>query len=178
MPADSKVVGDSLNGNVGAAFLLYSLSGFAAAYPQQFPLAGHLDATGRQVLADVNTQCVSESLGRYAGQDLSRYFRAGETTTTFEAIPSVARVLDANTLTTSAPLPRVPVYQHHGAGDEIVPYGQAFTLHQRWCTAGVTTVFQPFPGEHLTTNSEAAPTAVQFLADRLAGTPVTGSCLL
>jgi len=33
------------------------------------------------------------------------------------------------------------------------------------------------PGEHLTTNSEAAPIAVQFLADRLAGRPVLGSCL-
>ncbi len=176
VPADSKAVGDSLNGNAGAAFLLYSLSGFATAYPQQFPLAAHLDAAGRQVLADVNTQCVSDSLGRYAFQDVSQYFRAGETTTTFEAIPSVARVLTANTLTTSAPLPKVPVYQYHGAGDEIVPFGQAYTLHQAWCVGGVTTVFQPFPGEHLTTNSEAAPTAVQFLADRLAGRPVTGSC--
>ncbi len=178
VPADSRAVGDSLNGNVGAAFLLYSVSGFGAAYPSQFPIEQHLNATGKQVLADVNTQCVTDSLGRYAFQDVSQYLKPGETTATFQAIPSVAKVLEANTLTTKSLLPEVPVFQYHGLGDEVVPLGQAMTLHSTWCAKGVTTVFQGFPGEHLTTNAQASGVAVQFLADRLAGTPVTGSCAL
>ncbi len=178
VPADSKAVGDSLNGNVGAAFLLYSTSGFGAAYPRQFPIAEHLNAAGTAVLAAVNTQCTTESLTTYAGKDISQYLKGGETVAQFEAIPSVAKVLADNTLTTKALLPRVPVFQYHGAADEIVPFGQAYTLHQTWCRKGVTTVFQPFPGEHLTTNAQASGVAVQFLDDRLAGTPVTGSCLV
>lgn len=177
VPADSKAVGDSLNGNVGAAFLLYSLSGFGAAYPKQFPIADHLNAAGTATLAAVNTQCVTDSLGMYAFKDVSTYLKNGETNAHFEAIPSVARVLAANTITTQALLPKVPVFQYHGLGDEIVPLAQAKALHATWCAKGVTTTFTGFPGEHLTTNSEAAPLAVQFLADRLDGKPVLGSCL-
>jgi predicted esterase len=112
----------------------------------------------------------------YAFQDLSRYFQ-GMTVAQFGNIPSVAAVTAANTITTLPQVPRVPVFQYHGLGDEIVPLAQAMTLHQTWCAKKVTTTFTGFPGEHLTTNAQAAPFAVQFLADRLAGKPVVGSCL-
>lgn len=176
VPADSRAVGQSLNGNAGAAFLMYSLAGFAAAYPQQVPLYAHLNAAGKAAFAAVATQCTTQSLAMYAGKDLSDYFQ-NMTVTQFGDIPSVAQVEAANTITTKAVVPKVPVFQYHGAADEIVPIAQARTLHTTWCAKGVTTVFQAFPGEHLTTNSEASPVAVQFLADRLAGTPVVGSCL-
>ncbi len=176
VPADSRAVGQSLNRNAGAAFLMYSLAGFAAAYPQQVPLYSHLNAAGKGAFAAVATQCTTESLAMYAFKDLSQYFQ-NMTVTQFGDIPSVAQVEAANTITTKAVVPKVPVFQYHGAADEIVPIAQARTLHATWCAKGVTTVFQAFPGEHLTTNSEASPVAVQFLADRLAGTPVVGSCL-
>lgn len=177
VPADSRAVGASLNGNVGAAFLMYSLSGFAAAYPKQVPLQAHLNAAGKAAFADVATQCTTDSLTAYAGKDLSQYFR-DLTVAQFGDLPGVAAVQAANTLTTQALLPKVPVFQYHGLADEIVPLGQAATLHATWCAKGVTTTFQGFPGEHLTTNSEAAPVALQFLDDRLAGLPVVGSCLV
>lgn len=176
VPSNLKAVGDSLNGGVGAAFLLYSVSGLAAAYPQQFPLASHLNALGKSTLAAVNTQCVTDSLGKYAGQDVSMYLKNGETVAHFEAIPSVARVLAANNLTTKPFVPQVPVFQYHGLADEIVPLAQAQALHTTWCAKGVTTDFIGLPGEHITTSAEGAPLAVAFLNARLAGTAVTGSC--
>jgi len=176
VPADSRVVGESLNRNVGAAFLMYSLSGFAAAYPQQVPLYSHLNTNGQAAFAAIRTQCTTQSLGMYAGKDLSQYFK-DMTVTQFGDIPSVRQVEDANTITTKPQLPKVPVFQYHGLADEIVPLGQARTLHATWCAKGVTTIFQGFTGEHLTTNAQAAPVAVQFLADRLSGRPVLGSCL-
>lgn len=176
VPADSRAVGESLNGNVGAAFLIYSLSGFAAAYPQQVPLYSHLNADGQAAFAAIRTQCTAQSLGMYAGKDLSQYFK-DMTVTQFGDIPSVRQVEDDNTITTKPELPKVPVLQYHGLADEIVPLGQARTLHATWCAKGVTTVFLGFSGEHLTTNAQAAPVAVQFLADRLSTKPVVGSCL-
>ncbi len=176
VPADSRAVGQSLNRNAGAAFLMYSLAGFAAAYPQQVPLYSHLNASGKAAFAAVATQCTTQSLATYAFKDLSQYFR-NMTVTQFGDIPSVAQVEAANTITTQPVVPTVPVFQYHGLADEIVPIAQARTLHTTWCAKHVTTVFQGFPGEHLTTNSEAAPVAVQFLADRLTGRPVLGSCL-
>lgn len=177
VPADAKAVGDSLNRNVGAAFLLYSVSGFGAAYPARFPIASHLNAAGKAVLAAVNTQCTTDSLPKYAFTDVSTYLRNGETIAQFEQIPSVAAVLAENTLTTRPAL-RVPVFQYHGLADEIVPIAQALTLHATWCAKGVTTVFVGVPGEHVTASAEGAPLAVQFLADRLAGRAVAASCLL
>ena len=178
VPADLEAVGDSLNANVGAAFLLYSVVGFAAAYPQQVPLYSHLNADGLAAVKQVKTQCTTDSLPAFAGQDLSRYFKNGETVTHFSNIPSVAKVISDNSITSKALLPKVPVFQYHGAADEIVPMPQARTLHTTWCAKGVKTAFQLFPGEHLTTNSEAAPLAVQFLADRYAGRAYAGNCLI
>lgn len=178
VPADSKAVGDFLNGSHGAAFLLYSLVGYAAAYPQAFPLYSHLNAEGQAAVKLVKTQCVTESLPSFAGRDMSDYLKDGETIQEFSALPSVARVLSANTLTTKSVLPKVPVYQYHGAADEIVPLPQARTLHTTWCDKGVKTELQLFPGEHLTTNALAARTAVGFLADRYAGKPYAASCTL
>ena len=176
VPADSRAVGQSLNRNVGAAFLMYSLAGFAAAYPQQVPLYAHLNPAGKAAFADVARQCTAQSLVTYAGKDLSQYFQ-GMTVTQFGDIPSVRQVEAANTITTQPLVPKVPVFQYHGLADEIVPLAQARALHATWCAKGVTTTFQGLPGDHLTTNSEAAPIAVQFLADRLAGRPLLGSCL-
>lgn len=144
VPADSKAVGQSLNGNVGAAFLMYSLAGFAAAYPQQVPLQANLNDAGRAAFATVQTQCTADSLVAYAGKDLSQYFR-NLTVTQFGDLPSVSQVEAENTITTAEQLPQVPVLQYHGLGDEIVPLAQAQTLHATWCAKGVTTVFQGFP---------------------------------
>ena len=176
VPADSKAVGDFLNGSHGAAFLLYSLVGYAAAYPGSFPLAANLDAEGRAAVELVKTQCVTDSLPTFAGKDMSDYLDDGETIQEFSARRGPAGVLSANTLTTKALLPQVPVYQYHGAADEIVPLPQARTLHTTWCAKGVRTGMQLFPGEHLTTNAQAASTAIGFLADRYAGRPYAASC--
>lgn len=176
VPADAKAVGDSLNGNVGAAFLLYSLSGFAEAYPTRFPLAANLNAAGKATVAAVNTQCVSDSLARYAFRDVGSYLKAGTTVAQFQAIPSVAAVLAENTITGKPMVPKVPVLQYHGLADEIVPLGQALELRRAWCRRDVAVTFVGVPGEHLTASVQAAPLAVQFLADRLAGRPFPVAC--
>lgn len=176
VPADAKVVGDSLNKNLAAAFLLYSVSGFQAAYPSAFPVSSYLNAAGKAALADINTQCTTDSLTKYAFTDVNTYFKPGTTVASFEAIPSVAKVLADNTLTTKSLVPHVAVFQYHGLGDEIVPIAQALALHTAWCGKGVTTTFTGLPGDHLSTSAEGAPLAVNFLTDRLAGKAVVASC--
>jgi predicted esterase len=110
--------------------------------------------------------------------DFSSYLNPGETLNSFQALPGVAQVLSDNSITFNAALPQVPVLQYHGAVDEILPLAQARALHSTWCAKGVRTQLNLFASDHLTTNAQAAPIAVSFLADRFAGRPYTPNCLV
>ena len=176
IPADALAVNNNLNANIGAAFLIYGAIGFAQAYPDRFPLYEHLNDAGQAAIAAAKTQCTGQSLVTYAGTDLSRYFKPGTTAASFNAIPSVAQVLRENSLTQTAKEPRVPVWQYHGGFDQILPLAQARALHQQWCADGVPTELHLFPGEHLTSNSQAALFAVNFLAQRFAGASYSAAC--
>lgn len=176
IPADTLAVNNSLNAQVGAAFLLYGAIGFAQAFPGQFPLYADLNATGRAAMARAKTQCAAQSLLSDAGVDLSWYLKPGITARSFNAIPSVAQVFRDNSLTQIASEPRVPVWQYHGAFDEILPLAQASALHQRWCADRVPTELHLFPGGHLMASAEAALAAVDFLAHRFTGVPYRSGC--
>lgn len=178
VPADSRAVNDSLNGNVGAGFLIYGMIGFAQAFPTQVPLYAHANAAGLNAFALAKTQCTTQSLATFAGVDVSSYLKPGETLNSFESLPGVAQVLSDNSITFNAALPQVPVLQYHGAVDEILPLAQARALHNTWCAKGVRTQLNLFASDHLTTNAQAAPLAVSFLADRFAGRPYTPNCLV
>lgn len=178
VPADSRAVNDSLNGNVGAGFLIYGLIGFAQAFPTQVPLYSHANAAGLNAFALAKTQCTTQSLTTFAGVDISSYLNPGETLNSFESLSGVAQVLSDNSITFNTAVPQVPVLQYHGAIDEILPLAQARALHSTWCAKGVRTQLDLFASDHLTTNTQAAPLAVSFLADRFAGRPYTPNCLV
>lgn len=175
IPADLKATGEYLDGHVGEAFLLYSVLGLATAYPDRIPLYQEVNDKGRAALAAIKTQCVSQSLAPFAFHSISEYTKGGKTLRQLEAMPGTARTLAENNLT-AQPAPRIPVLQYHGLADEIVPLPQALTLHRSWCARGVRTSFVPYGGEHISSSFEGAPLAVQFLADRFAGKPFTGTC--
>ena len=177
VPADPKAVGESLNGSVGAGFLLEALVGNEVTYRRQWPFSPMLNAAGVAAVQTVKGQCVSDALTTFAFKDLDTYLRPGYSLSTFDARPGPAGVLAANQLA-DQPAPRVPIYQYHSLGDEIVPRAQAGALHQRWCAEGVQTRFDLYPGDHLSGDSAGAPAAVQWIADVFAGRPVLTSCVL
>lgn len=176
VPADPKAVGDSLNGNVGAGFLLDALIGNEVTYPKQWPFTPMLNADGVAAVATIKQQCVSEALTTFAFKDLNSYLLPGNTLAGFEQQPGVVQVTAENQLA-DQPAPRVPVYQYHSAGDEIVPLAQASALHQRWCTEGVRTRMDLYPGDHVAGDNEGAPAAVQWLDDVFSGRPILTACL-
>ncbi|MGZ4657465.1 MAG: lipase family protein [Blastococcus sp.] len=177
VPADPKAVGESLNGNVGAGFLLEALVGNEVTYRRQWPFTPMLNAAGVAAVRTVKGQCVSDALTTFAFKDLDTYLLPGYSLATFDVRPGPAGVLAANQLA-DQPAPQVPIYQYHSLGDEIVPRAQATALHQRWCAEGVQTRFDVYPGDHLSGDSAGAPAAVQWIADVFAGRPVLTSCVL
>jgi len=176
VPADPKAVGDSLNANAGAAFLLDALIGNQVAYPKQWQFTPLLNPAGIAAVATIKQQCVSDSLTTFAFKDLNTYLTPGHTLAQFEATPGVTAVTAANQLA-AQPAPRVPVYQYHSAADEIVPLAQATALHQKWCTEGVRTRMDLYPGDHVTGDSEGAPAAVRWIDEVFSGRPILTACL-
>jgi hypothetical protein len=176
VPADLKSVNDDLNGNVGAAFMLYGFVGGAEAFPSQIPLYSEANAAGLADFAAVKTQCVDTSLTDFAFVNLSSLLKGGKTLAQFESQPGVAAVLRQNNLGAAA-APKVPVFQYHASADEIVNVVQAAALHQTWCSKGVKTTFTLVPGDHVAGDPTGAPAAVAFLSAEFAGKPFVSDCL-
>jgi hypothetical protein len=176
IPADPKAVGDSLNGQLGAGFLLDALIGNQVTYRAQWPFSPMLNRAGMAAVRTDKGECVNDSLTTFAFKDLNTYLEAGHTLQKFEALPSVARILRANQLA-DQPRPRVPIFQYHAGGDEIVPLAQAQALHRRWCAEGVQTRLDLEPGEHITGSPEGSAAAITWLRTGFAGLPELTNCL-
>jgi hypothetical protein len=177
IPADVKAVGDSLDGGATESLLLDAIIGLDSAYPKAIQLASHVNAAGAAVTAELEQECVGgPATATTAFHHVSDYTNDGETLAQLEAPPAVQSVLAANDLITKA-APRVPIYQYHGAADEIVPLAQAQQLHRAWCAEGVRTRMDLYPGDHVTAAVEGAPAALTWLSNALAGQPNLTSCL-
>lgn len=175
VPADVQNVAESLDGSlIGEGLQLYALIGLQQAYPGQFPLDASLSATGKATEATLKTQCVVQTLASFPLRRFSD-FSTGQTIQQFDAHTDVAGVYAENDLITQ-PAPKVSVFQYHAAVDEIVPIGQAQTLHQAWCAAGVHTVFTVVPGDHVAGETAGLPAALAWLSDRFAGLPAPTAC--
>jgi hypothetical protein len=176
VPADPKAVGDSLNGQLGAGFLLDALIGNQVTYPRLWPFSPMLNAAGRAAVAQDKGMCVDQSLTAFAFKDLNSYLKPGYSLTGFENSSGPRQVLAANDLKNQA-APRVPIYQYHAGGDEVVPLAQSQALHQRWCSEGVQTRLDLYPAEHVTGSAEGATAAVSWIRNGFAGLPEPVSCL-
>ncbi|MDO9236770.1 MAG: lipase family protein [Aquabacterium sp.] len=174
VPPDMVKVAPELDGNLGAAFLFDTVNGLAQQYPRQVPLKLLTTPEGKQVLADLKTQCLFKQLFYVINKPFS--YISADATPLSEVIdlPMVNASLDAHTL---GRLPMtVPFYQYHGQADEFIPISYGFALKKDYCSKFKSVTFDVFPAEHIITQFQAAPFVLSWLADRFAGKPAPGSC--
>lgn len=176
IPATLHGVGEFLDGNVGAGFMLDALVGLAAAYPDQVPLDTMLNATGAAAVAQAKELCTVDTLAAFAFDELSDWTVDGDSFAELATDPEIDAVLDANDLA-AAPAPTVPVLQYHTLTDEIVAYPQAAALQRAWCRAGVRTSFVPVAGGHATAEMAAIPMAITWLDRRFKGRALVNACV-
>ena len=74
--------------------------------------------------------------------------------------------------------PAAPVFQYHGAIDEIVPFQQAADLRRTWCNRGANVTWTVLPAEHALGLVQGPPLGVPWLANRFSGLPTFGNCIL
>jgi hypothetical protein len=169
VPADPVICGNYLNGSAFMSFFMYSMLGLDAAY-SELQLKNYLNATGTAAFATANNTCDIDGVLDFAFQTFSEYVTSDPTQTPAWG----ARIMQQKLGTLVQP---VPYYQYHADLDEVVPIGQAQTLHATYCSMGVKTVFATVSlSDHILGEYNGASNALSFLNDRLAGRTAPRSC--
>jgi pimeloyl-ACP methyl ester carboxylesterase len=175
VPADFMRTADYLNGSTGASFLLEGVVGLGTQYPAQIPVATLANANGQAAIAQGKSECVFEALFDFMNHDLSEYTAGNRTLAQLETDPAINATLKAQNLGTQK-IP-VPLYLYHGQADEFIPLDQSLTLKQNYCSRWSNVTFAAYPGEHITTQFQAAPYALSWLNDRVASKLTLGTCI-
>ena len=174
VPAELFTIGRYLDGNNGSAFLLETCIGLNSQYPDKIQLGTRVNADGAAAIADGLNMGVFEGLLTFMNTPLSRYTKYGETANEIFTIPEIAEVVNAQELGNIKI--NVPVFLYHGTADEFIELNQALDLKGKYCDLGVNTSYMVFPGEHITTQFQAAPYVLDWLSDRFAGKYATSTC--
>lgn len=171
VPADLRLVARMLDGSPYFAFLGYALVGLASDY--DLDLHSLLNAKGQRIAADLEPQCLFESLRRYA------FTRSTSLTTDGVFIGSILReepfasVVDDQKLGNDGRYPRVETLVSHSRLDDVVPFECGRALAERWAGYGARVRLSVNAAP---THAAAALTsygvAYSFLNARFAGKPM------
>ncbi|MFE3194155.1 lipase family protein [Nocardia sp. NPDC059240] len=151
--------------------------GFAVAvglqreYPDSLPLDRALTPAGVALRDRLANSCADDIVSVGAGHSLSEFFTSG-----MESESATIETMHANALEIFPGIPRAPIYQWHGANDQ-VPLDQVAATTARYCAAGTPVQFDIIPGaDHATAMLPGALNAIAYLADRFAGRPAPSNC--
>ncbi|EKV06308.1 hypothetical protein PDIG_70870 [Penicillium digitatum PHI26] len=132
-------------------------------------------ADGQKILGSAASQCFTA--------DLATFFERSIFATSFQTLgtdfvfdPIVQSVLKQNTMGVNKDeTPTAPTFVYHTTDDEIIPYVNAKTMVDSWCSWDANVKFTTYSsGGHATTEIIAIPDAIQFVQDAFAGTTKKG----
>ncbi|MGB6181860.1 MAG: lipase family protein [Rhodococcus sp. (in: high G+C Gram-positive bacteria)] len=176
-----KVDGTLIGGVIG-----YALNGVIERNPS---LRGLLDERvsdyGKNVLADLSTQCIADTIVKYPFLRTETLTKDGlSMAQNLTTIPEAAPIFDRQKIGTLTP--SAPVLITNGVNDDTIPYGQARELASTWCDRGATVTFRTntlppiLPGAVLPNHfgpqiiDGYGGAAASYLMDRFADVPVEG----
>ena len=143
---------------------------------QELSLAPFLNAQGQQAVADmVSDMCVLELLQDFQGVSLADVTDINPLTG-----PRLQRIAE-NELGSAGI--GVPVYQYHEVEDGLVAYGQAVSLRNQYCNAGVNLTWQAQDTEgtsgvirHINLAYRGNEGVNQFIDQVMTGAPPASNC--
>ncbi|WP_069166656.1 lipase family protein [Nocardia altamirensis] len=151
--------------------------GFAAAaglereYPNELQMDRILKPAGFALRNQLANACTKEIIDSGANKSFGDVFIGA-----MDADPVVIRVLHENSIETFPGVPRIPIYEWHGASDQVSPQ-LVREVVGRYCAAGTPVLLNMVPGaDHGTAIAAGAPAAFGYLADRFAGLPAPSNC--
>ena len=125
---------------------------------------------GKEALEFAQTHCAAEDLLNFPDQSIL--------TTEFQTLgdellqdPTISSVLAENIMgVKEEETPTAPVFIYHSKQDEIIPYADASTLVDSWCSSGASVKYTTLAtGGHLTAEIVGLVDAVKFVQAAFAG---------
>lgn len=178
VPADLMAVAAGDDGGAFVALVLMASIGYDAAYPE-LDLEKYLNAKGKDLYAGATQPdgiCIASFDGIQTVLGTAFTHVADYVSPNPLSTPAWQSRLNENKL--GATKPSAPVFQFHGAIDEMVPTPQAAKLRKDWCAKGATVDWTLLPGEHVLSMVEGNPLGVTWMGARFAGLPTLGNCWL
>jgi len=169
VPADLTLLAPMIDGSPYFAFLGYALVGLAADY--RVDLLPLLNDRGNEIAAELESQCMFESLRRYAFTRSATLTRDGR---------SIGQVLSEDPFATivaeqelgNGRVPHVETLISHSKLDDVVPYECGRALAERWARQGarvrLSTNYAP---THAGAALASYGSAFKFLHRRFRGLP-------
>jgi len=178
-PANLTGTARFVDGTVASGFLPQALAGLDAPSSYEATLTPvyheYLTANGQLNLAVAKQICSVENIPIFAFQSVqSTKFNTLGDRILYQ--PDLRRVLDNNLMGQSQKeTPKPPVYLFHAPEDEIIPYTNATTLRDEWCSYGASVEFITVAnGGHISTEILGFPGAFTFVQEAFAGTASKG----
>ncbi|MGW4356176.1 lipase family protein [Nocardia sp. NPDC004582] len=168
VPADIPAIARGVDGSVQAGLGVLILIAMTRDDPG---LADSLNDSGRALIARESDSCGSDLVVHHVFRHIDEY----------SAIPDLLGSTAFRSVTERQELggwaPDVPLYLYHSDSDDVIPSQGFSELVDRYCALGatLTAVHSGIPGHNPAAVGEALG-AMNFLADRFAGEPVTAGC--
>lgn len=169
LATDYREVAHRFNGNIASGILMVVALGFAREHPQ---LVGQLNNLGERLAASPVKNTCGDSNGLL-----------GITGVPVEVATDVSHPLDtdvADELFDAADLrdrkSAAPLYIYHGVFDIWIPESESLDLFHSQCARGVPAVFRSVLGEHSMAMMAGFTGAIDWLDQRLRGTPAPNEC--
>lgn len=130
---------------------------------------------GQAILDYANEHCAIADLINFSGESIF--------STDIQSLghglltqPTIQSILQKNIMGLNKnETPTAPVFVYHATQDEIVPYSDASTMVDSWCSNGADVKFTTYAnGGHVTTEIVALPDAVTFVENAFSGTVAKG----
>ena len=181
------LVGAALGGpvtNTGHTFAALNGGPFAGFYPSVLPgvmrgnsvlkraFGQHLTSAGQRLLADGERHCLTTNLALHPGLNMDHYLDIP-----LKALMAEPEVAGAFTKLDPGGQPTAPLFVYQAVNDELVFESDTARTVAAWCARGVSVDYvRDEASEHGVLMFGGGPAALDWLAQRLEGSPVAPGC--
>jgi acetyl esterase/lipase len=156
--------------NAYLGYVLLATDGLHTSYGRSFDPSKLLTPAGLRDLVRVSNECAEATIARWRGRPISSLEARDPL-----SIPSVASILEANSLGTTAP--GVPVFLGQGDHDAQVPLQVSAQLEAKYCQLGAVVTRHVYTGaDHDQVLDAASNDVLSWIDDRYAGHPAPNDC--
>lgn len=169
VPADFRLLLDSMSGNLASGLLLAAVFGIARQHPEVSELANNLALQlGSSAFKD---QCTVPLIGHGLTLAPVRALTVDDTALDSPTARRLYARIDMGTRRAD-----VPLYVYHGAQEFWLPISGTRSLVHRQCALGASVTYREVLGEHAIASVTGYPEALGWLDARLQGVPATAGC--